>query len=460
MSIGIQRISEGVVLGKASSALITPYGLYEKGADVYSGIDPFPGSYYHRVPGYGEDVKIAPWGPHNLRPLELLALLDKSNIAPAMLQTKVDFAVGERIYPYVEELRFDEATEQMRVIKRPLNMPPKLRMWLDGIKHERLLRARATDYYFSGNAFARMVPARDPERYGIAFIDHVDACQVRAEQMVNGRVGHYFVSEDWRRARYNPEDQENSNTVRYRTWNPLDPIMYRSILHSKIYWPGQHYYGVQPWHSASNWIGFANKIPVWMDANISNSYNIKYHITYPADYFDYTKNMSRDKAAAEEDRVFEEFDNWLAGQRNAGKTFFTKGKIDAMTGKLMDSWRIEPIRNDLQDSAWMDAYKTSQSALTSGWDINPALANIMQEGKFTTSGSEMRIAYQLHIALKVAAARAIMVEPLEVAYKVNHDLGVPGFEEPDLKWGFVNRNVLTLAEAGGGTSPNIEQPPV
>lgn len=456
--MSIRHIGEGMVIGQASSSLITPYAY--KGPQP-TGFDPFPNHYYTKVATPdGEEYQIAPWGGDNLKPLNWLKLLAESNIAPAMLSTKVDFAVGERIYPYVEELRFDEATEQMRVIKRPVDMPPALKAWLKGIQYQKLLRARATDYYFSGNAFARMVPARDPERYGIAFIDHVDSCEVRSEQMKRGRVNHYFVSSDWMRPVYNPEDREASNTVRYKAWSKSNPLAYRSIHHSKIYWPGQPYYGIQPWHSASNWIGFANKIPVWMDSNISNSYNIKYHITYPSDYFSYTKNWSEEKAKKEEDRVFAEFDNWLAGEKNAGKTFFSRGKIDPMTGKLMDSWRIEPLKNDLKDSAWMDAYKTSQSALTSGWDINPALANIMNEGKFTTSGSELRIAYQLHIALKVPAARAIMVEPLELAYEINHELGVPGFEIEGLKFGFINKNVLTLAETSGGTSPNIEQPPV
>ena len=43
-----------------------------------------------------------------------------------------------------------------------------------------------------------------------------------------------------------------------------------------------------------------------------------------------------------------------------------------------------------------------------------------------------------------------MVEPLEMAYKVNHDLGVPGFQEPEVKFGFINKNITTLAENKSG----------
>lgn len=464
MSIGIQRIGEGgMVIGRKSSALITPHGIWEKGTDPYYRIDPFPDQYYTRLSGgfNGEGTRLAPWGADNLQPLRLLDLLKKSNVAPSLLQTKVNFAVGEKIYLYREEMRYDEQTESVRLIKVPIEMRPELKRWLKGLKYEKLIHCRATDYYFSGNCFARMVLARDPERFGIAYIDHIDSSAVRLEEMKQGRVDHAFVSEDWRRPVWDPEDRDASNTVRYKLFRESDPLgLYRTIHHSKIYWPGQPYYGVQPWHSADNWIGFANRIPVWMKSNIDNAYNIKYQIVYPANYFDYMKNKPKDEQQKEEDRVFDEFDNWLAGKENVSKTFFSKGKVDPMTGKLQDSWKIIPIKNEIQDKAWMEAYKTSQSALTSAWDINPALANIMQEGKFTTSGSEMRIAYQLHIALKVAAARAIMVEPLELAYQINHELSVPGFEEPEAKFGFINKNVLTLAETSGGISPNIDQPPV
>lgn len=455
--MSIQHIGHGMVLAKRTNSLITPYGIWEKGTDQISGINPFPGSYYLRESSSGDKIDIAPWGADNLQPLHWLKLLAESNIAPSMLNTKVDFAVGENIYIYREEIQFDEATDQVRVIKKPIEMNPRLQQWLKGIQYKKLLRQRATDYYFSGNCFSRIVPARDPGRFGIAFIDHIDACTVRSEVLKKGRVGHFYISEDWTKPKYNKKDRSDSNTVRYKAFSNSQPLEYRSIHHSKIYWPGQPYYGVQPWHSASNWIGFANRIPVWMTSNIDNSYNIKYHITYPDNYFDYTKNMSKEDAQKEKDRVFDEFDNWLAGKNNVGKTIYTKGKLDPMTGKLMEGWRIEPIANDIKDKAWMDAYKTSQSALTSGWDINPALANIMQEGKFTTSGSELRIAYQLHIALKVSAARAIMVEPLELAYNINHELGVPGFDEEEIKFGFINKNVLTIADSGSGITPNIEQ---
>jgi len=402
-----------------------------------------------------KEVDIALWGKDNLKPLKWIELLSESNIAPQLLMTKVDFACGERLYTYTEDIQADPSTGEMKIIKVPVQAPPQLQRWLQGIKVEQLMRKRATDYYFSGNCFNQFVLARDPQKYGIAWIDHIDSCDARIEKINNNRrIDHFWVSDDWGNVVYSKKKKEENNTRRFKAFKESDPFKYfRTIYHSKIYWPGQKYYGVQPWHAAENWIGFANRIPVWMTSNIDNSYNIKYHIQYPQYYFDYTLDWSEEDRKKEEERVFQQLDEWLAGKGNVSKTFFSKMNFDPHTGKALDGWKITPIKNEIQDKAWVEAYKTSQGAMTSGWDINPSLANIPQEGKFAVSGSELRIAYQIHIALKVSAARAIMVEPLEVAYRVNQELGVPGFEIPDLKFGFINKNVVTLAESPAGITP-------
>ena len=450
----IADIAPGIAFSRRTNAIYTP--AWQKGVNPVLKLDPFPGNWYTQVGGLPEGVKIAPWGADNLQPLRWLKLLHENNIAPSLLNTQVNFAVGERHYLYVEELKYDEQTDTMQVKRVPYDSPEVSRFisMLGNGHPSKFFRRCATDYYFSGNVFTRMVTARNPEKYGVAFLDHIDSTQARLERMKKGRVNHAWISEDWADVRYAPSDRDYSNTVRYKMWSPADPFKYyRSIYHSKIYFPGEHYYGRQPWHSADDWIGFANRIPVWMSANIDNSYNIKYHIIYPEYFFDYAKNWPEKKRKAEESRVKNEFDMWLAGKHNVGKAFYSKGKLDKYTGKMMDTWRIEPIKADINDRAFIDTYKVSQGALTAGFDVNPSLANIPAEGKFSTSGSELRIAAQLHQALKVQGAQAAITEPIEEAIRANFDQGIPGFTNREVKVGFVMRPVLTLDQNKAGMAP-------
>lgn len=422
--------------------------------------EPFPGRKTStlQLSGEGGEINIAKWGKDNKKPLSWHKLLQESNIAPQLLMTKVDFACGERMFTYKEDLRYDEVTGDLKIVKVPVKIP-ELDLWLKTVQAEKIAKKRAIDYYFSGNCFNTFVLARDPERYGIAWIDHIDSMDGRAEVINKSskRIEHYWISDDWTNPIYGKKETSENNTRRYKAFKKSEPIKYyRSVYHSKLYWPGHKYYGIQPWHSAENWIAFANTIPVWMNSNIENSYNIKYHIEYPASYFDYTLDWSEEDQQKEKERVFDQLDDWLAGKDNVSKTFISEIRLNEHTGMELAGWKITPIKNDIQDKAFVEAYKTSQGALTSGWDLNPSLANIPQEGKFAVSGSELRIAYQIHIALKVAAARAIMVEPLELAYQVNHDIGVKGFSDPEIKFGFVNRNVVTLADSPAGMTPSTE----
>lgn len=417
-----------------------------------------PTTTFRPISSGGEDThmlsgnEIASWGKDNLQPLHLLKLLSESNINPQLLWTKVDFAAGERIFTYKEDLKQDPTTGELVIHKIPVKYP-KIESFFKHIKVNKLMRARATDYYFSGNVFSRLVLARNPDKYGIAHIDHVDNLMARAQAQnkTSRKIENFFICSDWLNPIYDPKQPIKGNTRKYKAFNENDPLKYfRTIQHSKIYWPGQIYYGIQPWHSAANWIGFANKIPVWMDSNIKNSYNIKYHIEYPDNYFDYTKGWPDDKRKAERERVFDEMDKWLAGQKNTGKAFYSRRMRNPLDNKEYSEWKISPIKNDIKDDAFLNAYKASNSAMTSGWGIDPSLASIQRDGKFASSGSEMRISYQLHIALKVQAARSIMVEPLEIVRDVN------GWD-PEVKFGFINKNVVTLAESKGGMTGNMNQ---
>jgi len=248
----VEWINNGSAILTRSKAVITAGSF---GWDPNNGPEPFPGKVYHE--GVGEvskGINIAKWGKDNKKPNQWLKLLQDSNIAPQMLATKVDFACGEKLITYREDIRQDEQSGELRIVKVPVQLP-EVSKWLRGLKAEQLMRKRATDYYFSGNIFSQMVLARDPEKYGVAYIDHVDSCDSRIEKMhkEKRKIEHFFVSDDWNKPIYTPEEIEKGNTRRYKAFSEADPLKYyRTIQHSKIYWPGQIYYGVQPWHSSAN----------------------------------------------------------------------------------------------------------------------------------------------------------------------------------------------------------------
>lgn len=382
----------------------------------------------------GKLKDVAKWGDNNLKPNFLLELLAGSNINSQLIYRSVSFALGKL---YTFKWQPDESGQFIRRV--PVS-EPRLEQYLRTHQVRQLMRQRATDFVIFGNTFARINITRDRQSFFSA--DHLDAFSCRLDKERN-RV---FMHPKWDA----PKVDDLSELPLFDRNNP--GAHGAAALHSKLYWPGHPFYGVQPWHAGHNWITFANSIPVWMSANINKSYNIKYHIQYPENYFDYLNeeyNTPEERDAAK-DLFFVRFDNMLSGAEAAQTTIYTAYSLDPVTGKPNGTWTITPVPNDLKDDAFVKAFETSNSAMTSAHGIDPSLAGVESAGKMPASGSEKRIAYQIHEVLATQEVREIMVEPLEIMRDMN------GFD-PEIQFGFLKPNIVTLAEDKSGlTNPMAE----
>lgn len=395
--------------------------------------------------------RVAPWGSNNLKPNYYLELLSESNIMAQLIHTAVSFAIGH-LYTFKWEI--DIYTRELMKTYYPA--PPEVQKVLSSRKILKLMRSRATDFYIHGNTWCKIILSRDAKN--VADLQHVDAFQCRLElkDPKSKRIENHFVCSDWRSPRWQPNEsmEENIsgiNVRKYPAFDEYNPLAYmQSLHHSKLYWSGHEYYGIQPWHSAHNWIRYANTMPVWMVSNIEKSFNIKYHIEYPDGFFSYLEELfdSPEERQNEKTRIFQVLDDMLSGAENAQSTFYTPYSLDEMTGKEYAGWKIKSIPNDLKDDAFIKAFEVSNDAMTSAMGIDPSLAGIQRAGKMPASGSEKRISYQLHEVLRTEEARKIMVEPLEIWRDVN------GYDS-EMQFGFLQRNIVTLAEDPSGMNAEM-----
>jgi hypothetical protein len=437
----------GAIVTQASYSPDAPYNsINGEGAEYIS---------FASLTGRGLN-EVAPWGNNNLKPLWLLQLLCESHINAQLIYTKVSLAVKD-LYCFKWELRPDPVTNLPVPTKVAVDPGPEIRAILRTKKMKRLIRSRATDFFITGNTFLKIYLSRDAS--SISKMEHVDASYVRAEKERVGKNGinNYYVCKDWRSPYWkaNEKDADSAdpfhrdvNVRRYPAFDEDNPMrFYQSILHSRMYWTGEAYYGVQPWHFSYNWIAYGNKMPIWLSANINRAWNIKYHIQYPDDYFDYLDEMDLDPKGKEaaKTKFFQELDKALSGSENAMKAIKTPVKLDRLEGKYAVGWEIKPLPNDLKDEAFIKAFFASQISATSSHGVDPALAAIQMEGRMPISGSDKRISYQLHEVLKNDEVREIMVEPLELLRDTK------GWD-PELEFGFIGRNIVTLAEDKTGQS--------
>lgn len=243
---------------------------------------------------------------------------------------------------------------------------------------------------------------------------------VRAElrDPKTGKINNYYLSGYW------PTPQEG--------FFSKEPAYDRKGNHSGIY---KHQlvsidkdYNPQPaWHGITRWLHIAAKIPRWILANIDNSINIKYHVKIPLEYFmqrcpleAYATSAERNKAIqAEEQRVYSQIDEFLAGEKNVHKAFYSKVAIGP-DGKALPGWEIEAIPNEIKDGAWLNAYGVASMAITSGNGLSPSIGGqILPNGLGSGSGSDLREQFNFYMQVMTAQPRQTTLEWYNIVKRRN-----------------------------------------
>jgi hypothetical protein len=152
----------------------------------------------------------------------------------------------------------------------------------------------------------------------------------------DGAIKSYFLSADWP----HPITGKFAQAPAFDKFNPFGKsnAMYRHGLPSI----DKDYYPTPYWQSNLKWLAVAQKIPEWINANIENSVNIKYHIIIPEEYFIalYPEENYDSKQECQEARIEAEetlkisMDDLLSGQKNVSKTFYSKIAVDENGEKL------------------------------------------------------------------------------------------------------------------------------
>ncbi|MEG0889498.1 MAG: hypothetical protein RSH25_13620, partial [Bacteroides sp.] len=115
----------------------------------------------------------------------------------------------------------------------------------------------------------------------------------------------------------------------------------------------------------------------------------------------------------------------MAGKENAGKFFTCVDFVDP--DGHVQSWKIEPIEMNIDK--YIDAQakisRIADSSTTSGFGLNPALSNIIIDGK-GDSGSQMLYALKIFYGADTQIPEEIALEALNDAIRINfpHKRGV------------------------------------
>jgi len=429
-------------IGESITALIEGQAIVTESAAVSDDIGKIKNVNY----GADATAKIQSWGSSNSTPADREKLVADNNITPSLIATKRDITLGQELYAFKKKY-----IDGKKVIEE-VEIPEEVINFFDqsgkngGMGMDDYFRNAANELIFHSNVFSELL--RD--KSGSAKIGSIKVLKckhTRAEEMdTKGKINHYYWCGNW-----NPtgrrSDKYPVQAIKAYNYNE-DKKQAKFLLHTgddMLNIDG--YYNTPFWWGAKAWIELANCIPDFHQSNLKHGYNIRYNIEIPKGYFSqFTSNQNtqsdRTEAAKKESTAKAEFlrrlNDFLAGVNNSGRALVTEYELNKSMGKEFPGIKVTPLKVNLQDSALLELFEKSNQANVSAQGIHPTLANIETQGKLS-SGSEIRNAFLLYVAIKTPLPRKILLKPLYLIKQIN------GWDK-DIYFGFKDIVLQTLDE--------------
>lgn len=362
-----------------------------------------------RTGSTGGTKKHVPWGKGGKKLHELHELVSASPNKWRLLKTRRDFILGGGLQ--VRTRVIENGEEVFKLIDDPETQ--QIEDWLDNSGYNKMLKAKAMDFCYSGRYFLKIVLGLDKKPETIERIDIFHCLPMEMEEG-ESRVSSYELN-----GNFGTKNYKKSESIFLPAFDPENPTAFAvSILDIKESFPGQIYHSFSEWWGTEDWTRVANKIPLFHDNGLENGYNLKYHISFPDDYFvrdEYAEGMNEEKL---KEQVLEEMGDALAGVENAEKVLITYHRLLADARYAESGVKITPLPNPMSDDAYTTLFNTANVAQASGHGVLPVTAGIDTGGKLGGSGKELEAAANYQQGFLTFADRALLVEDLYIIKKM------------------------------------------
>lgn len=359
---------------------------------------------------YASSTKLwSAWGTDNDRPQKVVDenMQDGTSAGALRFKTLAHYGLGPFFY--------FRRTEKDKEIITPValeDLDQEIQDFWFNNDIENFLQGIITDFEWWNTYFVQYIPNKAKNK--IVQVKWQRALNIRLEKRdkETGRINNFYLSKYWP----NPTESEYAVIPAFSKFDPF--VKPNAIARHVLVSVDKDYYVTPNWQSNLKWLAVAKQIPEWINANINNSINIKYHIEIPEAYFMklyprefYESDQEwKDTLKSEEEALKKNIDDFLAGAKNVGKTFYTKFALDE-TGNVMPGWKITPISNDIKDAAWLNAYGTAAAAIATAHGVPPSLQGlILSSGLGTGSASDVREQFNYYLQLNTVIPRQTTLE--------------------------------------------------
>lgn len=391
-----------------------------------------------------KEVKFASWGANNNEPNLIISEIEAVPTASRALAKRVEtvYGLGPMFYQQV----YEDGKEVLQPID--LSTEKELAAFLKKIRVNRFCTEMLMDAEGLANVFVECLVSNDFNK--ITSIRHIEAKHCRISVKEDGVSKYCGISSEWGTAE--SVTAENCTVVMmadpYLSVEELKKWLKKNTLKKFIY-PvsvpslGQSYYE-KPTHDSSRkagWTDIAKRIPSAILTTLKNAKQLQWHVKIPYEYWEkefpktnYTTLALR-KAAM--DAKIAEIDNFLSGDDNAGKTFYSHYGQDPVTRKEYPGWIFEKLDGTVKFDKDIITTTTANSEIAIAWGVDPSVIGMNQLGQKNGagSGSDKREADMIMKGNKMVSD--LIAEPIEFAIEFN------GWGD-NIKLGFKKEILTTL----------------
>jgi len=198
----------------------------------------------------------------------------------------------------------------------------------------------------------------------------------------------------------------------------------RYILQLMMPTPARYYYGKPYWWSifTSKWYDFSCAIPELKAALLKNQMVLKYHVKINNEFwvklFKDEGITDHKKMKERKTRFLTELDEFLAGEKNAGKSFVSHFKYDRVKGFTEDDVIITPIESFFKGGEYIDDSEEATSVICYAMGVHPSLIGATPGKGKSTNGTEARELFIIKQAM-MKPIRNLLLLPLYLAKEMN-----------------------------------------
>lgn len=386
-----------------------------------------------------------PWGEFNDLPDQIVEIVGKNPIGSRCLEFKINLSYGSglkfgrKVLDADQKIKYVEFSEEEIAQSKPLQ---EIQDFFDNNSLDTFYSELITDVlWFSNGCYQLVMDRENPQKRKIVELTQLEMSFSRWESANdNGIVENHFYNTNWSKKNRDKKDKifatpaiwskapiielEKRIGRRKEKGKLKDDKQYTYVLPIQMTSPGRKYYPKPYYYSiiASGWMDFANAIPEFKKALMSNQITVKYHIEIHEKYFPniFQKEGLKTKEAQDK-RVKEEFENinkFLKGSDNAGKTWITYYRIDHGQKMEVPDIKIKVIENKLGGEYIEDSQEASAMTYVA-MGVHPSLIGVIP-GKTNSnlSGSDKRELLRIDQSL-LQRLRDQLLKPMYLIKAIN-----------------------------------------